>query len=249
LATGCGLAPLLVAGAPPLKVAGGAPHRCGLPSRQGLALQPRCFHETLLRQFADRKAIVAWLHDAHYGRRSYSAEMKSCVRGKHYLARKQQHGGARKKASSKVGHLKTADVPAAEYGVASKTVRQDAAFAEALNKLAGHCGEEVRQQVQARVARWTRRDIERLAKLDKATVQEVVRVALVSSKRPKLPSAAEGGRPGPLPAQHAKAAPPVRSCPAALIILLRRLPLAIARSRLLALRLLLRTLERLRRQA
>ena len=38
------------------------------------------------------------------------------------------------------------------------------------------------------MARWTRRDVERLAKLDKATVQEIVRVALEKGKRPKIPS-------------------------------------------------------------
>ena len=66
-------------------------------------------------EFADRNAVIAWLYDTHYGRRSYSPEMKSYVRGKAYLARKKQHGGARKKASSQSGNLKTADAVAAEY--------------------------------------------------------------------------------------------------------------------------------------
>ena len=146
-------------------------------------------------EFPDRDAVIAWLYATHYGRRSYSAEMKSYVRGKQYLARKKRHGGARKKASAQSGHLKTADLVAAEYGIARNTVRRDAAFAEALDKLADRCGDEVRQKVLSRVAKWTHRDVQRLAKLDKAALQEIVRAALTSGKRPRFPAPAEGQRP------------------------------------------------------
>jgi hypothetical protein len=64
--------------------------------------------------FPDREAVKAWLLATHYGRRSYSAEMKAYVRGMDYLRRKRQHGGARRKASSHFGNLKTADAVAAE---------------------------------------------------------------------------------------------------------------------------------------
>ena len=138
--------------------------------------------------FADRNAVIAWLYDTHYGRRSYSPEMKAYVRGKAYLTRKKQHGGGRKKASSQSGNLKTADAVAAEYEIGRNTILRDAAFSEALDKIADACGDEVRQKVLSRVARWTRRDVERLAKLDKATVQEIVRVAIEKGKRPKIPS-------------------------------------------------------------
>jgi hypothetical protein len=147
-------------------------------------------------EFPDRAAVIAWLYDTHYGRRNYSPEMKSYVRGKQYLTRKQRHGGARKKASARSEHLKTADAVAAEYGVGRTTVRRDADFAEALDRVAGHCGDEVRQQVLSRAARWTRRDVERLAELDKAATQEAVRVALAAGRRPKFPPPEGGKGPG-----------------------------------------------------
>jgi hypothetical protein len=137
--------------------------------------------------FANRAAVIAWLYDTHYGRRSYSAEMKSYVRGTAYLVRKRQHGGVRKKASAQSGHLKTADAVAAEYCVGRNTVRRDAVFAEAVDMLASTCGDTVRQQVLTRQTRWTRGDVVRLAKLDQSTLQEVFRVALASGQRPKLP--------------------------------------------------------------
>jgi hypothetical protein len=144
--------------------------------------------EVVELDFPDRAAVIAWLYDTHYGRRSYSAEMKSYVRGKSYLGRKQPHGGSRKKARGQSVLLRTADAVGAEYGVDGRTVKRDAAFTEALDQIAAACGAEVRDQVLSRVARWTRRDVERLAKLAKATLQETVRAALKSGKRPKVPA-------------------------------------------------------------
>jgi hypothetical protein len=45
------------------------------------------------------------------------------------------------------------------------------------------------------VAKWTRRDVERLAKLPKASLQEIVQTALAAGKRPKLPPLAGGEGP------------------------------------------------------
>jgi hypothetical protein len=144
--------------------------------------------------FPSRSAVIAWLYDTHYGRRSYSPEMKSYVRGRQYLARKKQHGGARKRASGQRVPLKTADAVAAEYGVEGRTVRRDATFAEALDKIADACGDEVRQQVLSRVVKWTHRDVERLASLDKAALQEIVQAALAARQRPKFPPQAGAKR-------------------------------------------------------
>jgi hypothetical protein len=136
--------------------------------------------------FPDRTAVITWIYNTHYGR-SFSPEMKSYVRGKHYLGRKQSHGGSRKRSSSHSGTLKTADVVAAEYGIGRNAILRDASFAEALDRIAGMCGDEVRDQVLSRVARWTKGDVERLAKLDKAALQEIVHAALAWGKRPKVP--------------------------------------------------------------
>ncbi len=62
--------------------------------------------------FPDRGAVIAWMRASHYGRRSYSAEMKAYVRGTDYLARKQTHGGARSRTSPHRGNLRTAEATA-----------------------------------------------------------------------------------------------------------------------------------------
>jgi hypothetical protein len=145
--------------------------------------------------FPDRAAALAWIYDTHYGRRSYSPEMKSYVRGKQYLARKQGHGGARRGSSHHSGNLKTADAVAAEYRTGRNTILRDAAFAAALDKLVERCGDAVRQKVLSRELKWTRGDVQRLAKGDKAAVREIVREALASGKRPRFPAAGADGSP------------------------------------------------------
>src|SRR5262249_575840 len=45
-----------------------------------------------VRSFAGREAVKDWIYETHYGRRSLTPELKSYVRGRHYLALKQQQG-------------------------------------------------------------------------------------------------------------------------------------------------------------
>lgn len=138
--------------------------------------------------FPDRNAVIAWIVETHYGRRNLSNEHKSYWRGKLYLAEKQQHGGAREKASAQSAHLKrTYDKIGQRFGVNGATIRRDAAFAEALDKIADLCGDEVRKCVLNRMARWTKKDVESLATLEHGNIKEIVNVALASGKRPKLP--------------------------------------------------------------
>ncbi len=138
--------------------------------------------------FPDRGAAIAWMRASHYGRRSYSAEMKAYVRGTDYLARKQTHGGARSRASPHRGNLRTADAVAAEYRTGRNTILRDAAFAQALDAVAADCGDEVRQQVLSRQAPWTRRDVLRLAREDREAMPDIVRAALASGQRPRFPT-------------------------------------------------------------
>lgn len=144
-------------------------------------------YDVVEMEFPDRKAVIDWVFDTHYGRRSYSQEMKAYARGTYYLALKQQHGGARKKASPHSGNLKTAKIVGLRYGVGKTTISRDGRFVEDLNKVAENCGSEVRDKVLSRVAKWTKRDVGRLAELDKSDAQRIVRLALASGKRPKFP--------------------------------------------------------------
>jgi hypothetical protein len=81
--------------------------------------------------------------------------------------------GPRGQPLSSANGASPASAAAAEYGVARNTVRRDATFAEALDKLADRCGDEVRPKVLSRVAKWTHRDVDRLAKGQRPTRKSV----------------------------------------------------------------------------
>lgn len=138
-------------------------------------------YDVVEMDFPNRAAVIAWMYASHYGRRNYSAEMKSYVRGKEYLARKQSHGGARARSSSKDLNLKTAKVLANEYAISQATITSDAKFVLALEKVAESCGDEVRQKVLSREAPWTRRDISRLAELESSEMRRIVRQPVTHS--------------------------------------------------------------------
>lgn len=136
------------------------------------------------KSFPDREAVVAWLYDSHYGRRNFSPEMKSYVRGKHLLSADLKRGGDRKGPMSKSSTLITARSIAEQYHVDRTTLYNDARFADAVDKIAAICGDEVRQKVLSRLVKWTRKDMVRLAKMEAAAIQEILRKALASGKRP-----------------------------------------------------------------
>lgn len=73
---------------------------------------------------------------ANLHRRNLTEEKKSFLRGKRYLAEKKQ--GERKDLTSGQNDQKseTADILAKEYNVAPKTIRRDAKFARAVDKIA-----------------------------------------------------------------------------------------------------------------
>jgi hypothetical protein len=154
-------------------------------------------------ELPDREAAKQWIIHNQMGRRNLTAEAASYLRGRRYLLEKQAHGGDRKSAEARgqVAPLKTADRLAAEYKVDPRTIKRDALFAQAVDLLSKHCGEDVKPLVLARDARLPRRAALQLAKLDRAEQQRVVKQLRDEGKlpRPLLPRP-EGKRMVSLPA-------------------------------------------------
>jgi hypothetical protein len=76
------------------------------------------------------------------GRRNVSDEQKSYLRGKRYQHEKAKHGGDRKSSGQNVHLERTAEKIAAETHVDEKTIRRDAQFAQAVDRIAEVCGKE-----------------------------------------------------------------------------------------------------------
>jgi hypothetical protein len=98
----------------------------------------------------DRAAAVEWIIANQLGRRNVSDEQKSYLRGKRYQHEKRKDGarGPSKKPGQNVpASDRTSAKIAAETHVDEKTIRRDAEFATAVDRLAEVCGKEAKAGV------------------------------------------------------------------------------------------------------
>ena len=87
-----------------------------------------------------------WIIKNQLGRRNLTTEEASYYRGILYESKKLNHGGDRN-SSGQNAHLKTAEQIGKEYGVNESTVRRDATYAKAVDKVAAELGNEAKQAI------------------------------------------------------------------------------------------------------
>src|SRR5262249_21714264 len=97
------------------------------------------------------------------GRRNINARTANYLRGRLYLERKRQGRRTDRTSGHSDQKLTTSEQMAAEYKVAEATIRRDARFAQHVNGLVAHCGEEVKGFIFSRDSRLARKDIRRWA--------------------------------------------------------------------------------------
>ncbi len=111
------------------------------------------------------EAALAWQVRNQFGKRNLTPAEIAYLRGREYLAAKQEHGGDRRGGSSGQNvHLKSGEQVAARHGVGERTVRRDATFADAVDTLAGALGDEVRTQILGGDASLAKQDVVTLAR-------------------------------------------------------------------------------------
>ncbi len=84
--------------------------------------------------FENREQVLEWMVKNQLGKRNLNERQLAYFRGKHYQSVKQPHGGARGHGEPLLG--KTAETIAKTHGVAPNTIKRDAKFAEAVDKVA-----------------------------------------------------------------------------------------------------------------
>ena len=135
-----------------------------------------------------REAALRYIHDEQIGRRNLSDEGAANQRGKRYNSEKQAHGGAERKSSVHVGHLKTEERLALEFGVSATTIRRDAKLAEALAGIVENCGAEARHAILARGSGVSRAAIGRLAEMEASEQREAIDMFFECGKLPPQPT-------------------------------------------------------------
>jgi hypothetical protein len=136
--------------------------------------------ETRTVDLPDRAAVVDWVIVNQLGRRNLTDEGKSYLRGKRYLLEKKAHGGDRKseetKSSGQNVHpfTKTAEAIAAECKVDEKTIRRDANYAEALDRIAEAVDTETKQAILSRALPVPKKTVMRLTTAEPEAVRRAV---------------------------------------------------------------------------
>lgn len=137
-------------------------------------------------ELADEEAAYNWIIKNQLGRRNLTPEEIGYLRGRRYNTEKQSHGGDRKseESSGKECHSKTDERLAEEYEVAAKTIRNDGAFAAALDTLVENCGEKVKEDV-LRDRKIPRNKVIELGDLPSEKQEDAVQKALEGKKVPR----------------------------------------------------------------
>jgi hypothetical protein len=149
-------------------------------------------------EFPDRAAVMAYIENHQLGRRNLTPEGISYVRGKRYLTQRMSHGGDRSlRASTQNGYLKSAKEVALAFHVSVNTIRRDAVFAAAVDKVIANCGLVARDLLLSRDCGVRRGTVLWLAKQPVAEQAKFVQ-ALKDGQRPSRPGTKEA-KSAPLP--------------------------------------------------
>jgi hypothetical protein len=144
----------------------------------------------------DRDAARAYIVARQLQRRNLTREAASYLRGKRYQAEKQPRFGDGPSAGGDMGQSgpwSTAQRLGQEYKVGERTIKRDEQFADAVDAIVGHCGEQSRNLILSRDIGLTRAEVLALAKRAPAEQKQFLQALTEQGKPPRRP---QGPRPG-----------------------------------------------------
>lgn len=117
--------------------------------------------------FDTREDVIEWMIRNQLARRNQTPEQISYFRGKLYEQMKKEEGGRSDRVFGvdKMSTPKTAQSIADDYGVDEKTIRRDADYAKAIDTIAEHAGDNVKQQILSGELPVTKKDVMQLAQM------------------------------------------------------------------------------------
>ena len=136
--------------------------------------------DTVELDVASREEVIEWIITNQLGRRNLTEDQKSYLRGKRYSGEKKSVG--RQSKSESVSDLDTASRLAAEYGVSDRTIRNDAAFATAVDTLAKNVGPEIKAEILSGASPLTKKQIIAAAELPPKQQAKAVSEQVIQGK-------------------------------------------------------------------
>lgn len=142
--------------------------------------------------FSDRHEAMNWIIDNQLGKRNLSEERKAYLRGKRYSAEKKEHGkrGKEKTGQNVPSSIRSSQKIAAQCGVDEKTIRRDAKFAEAVDKIET-AKPESRKEILSGESKLSKRDVVEIAELEPEEIPAEVERRKAEKPRPATLSGTE----------------------------------------------------------
>ena len=106
-----------------------------------------------------------WIIKNQLGRRNLTEQEASYYRGKLYESRKRQGARTDLTLAQNGTKLSTADIIGMDYGVSKNTVKRDAEFSAAVDKVATEVGEEAKRAILSGKANVPKKDVEKLIEI------------------------------------------------------------------------------------
>jgi site-specific DNA-methyltransferase (adenine-specific) len=113
---------------------------------------------------SDREEVKTWIINNQLGRRNLTPNEVSYYRGKLYESQKRQ-GNRTDLTSGNYYQKSTAEVIAERYGVSEKTIRNDAEFSKAIDKVEAEAGSDIKDAILSGVAGVPKKDVEDVIKV------------------------------------------------------------------------------------
>ena len=133
--------------------------------------------EVVELSFNDRAEALEWIYENQRGRRNWSAERESYVRGKVYNEKKRSRG-----SRTTPGAPTTSEAIASESGVSSRTVQRDGDFAKAVDRIAEKAP-ELKAALLDGKSKASKKEVQKLANAPESEVKAAA--AKILSGEPK----------------------------------------------------------------
>lgn len=141
-------------------------------------------YKIVVMEFADKDAVIDWIINNQLGRRNLTPTNQSYLRGLQYQREKKKREDNLKQNQIEEPKGKsctsenTAERLAEQHNVSPRTIKNDAEFADAVDKIVSNTTPEVKQQILNKEIPVTKKETIELAKVEpevqKQVIQEVV---------------------------------------------------------------------------
>lgn len=120
-------------------------------------------------ELPNKEAVKEWIIKNQLGRRNLTEQEASYYRGKLYESKKRQGERTDLTLAQNGTKLSTADIIGMDYGVSKNTVKRDAEFSKAVDRVANEIGEDAKTAILLGKADVTKKDVDKLIEIKQET--------------------------------------------------------------------------------